>query len=98
MKILNLSLSFHGQSLPTARKMADVVPLPKKKPVNILEKDLRPISLTPCVSKVAEEFIVEDHVKPAVLEVIDKIQYGTIPHSSTTMALINYVTSSVFRV
>ena len=32
MKILNLS--FHEQSLPTAWKMADVVPLPKKKPVN----------------------------------------------------------------
>ena len=39
--------------------MADVVPLQKKKRVNALEKDLRPISLTPCVSKVAEEFIVE---------------------------------------
>ena len=32
MKILNLF--FHEQSLPTAWKMADVVPLPKKKPVN----------------------------------------------------------------
>ena len=84
MKILNLS--FHEQSLPTARKMADVAPLPKKKPVNILEKDLRPISLTPCVSKVAEEFIVEDYVKPAVLEVIDKSQYATIDHST----LINH--------
>ena len=87
MKILNLS--FYEQSIPTARKMADVVPLQKKKRVNILEKDLRPISLTPCVSKVAEEFIVDDYVKPAVLEMIDKTQYGAIPHSSTTMALIN---------
>ena len=39
MKILNFS--FHEQSLPTAWRMADVVPLPKKKPVNLLEKDLR---------------------------------------------------------
>ena len=87
MKMLNLS--FYEQSIPTAWKMADVVPLQKKKRVNISEKDLRPISLTPCVSKVAEEFIVDDYVKPAVLEMIDKTQYGAIPYSSTTMALIN---------
>ena len=52
--------------------MAVVVPLQKKKRVNVLEKDLRPISLTPCVSKVAEDIIVGDYVKPAVLEMIDK--------------------------
>ena len=73
MKILNMS--FYEQSIPTAWKMADVVPLQKKKRVNILEKDLRPISLTQCVLKVAEEFIVDDYVKPAVLEMIDKTQY-----------------------
>ena len=69
--------------------MADVPPLPKKKPVLDLKKDLRPISLTPCVSKVAEEFVVEDVVKPAVLDVIHGNQYGAIPKSSTTMALIS---------
>ena len=88
MKILNLS--FYEQSIPTAWKMADLVPLQQtKKRVNILEKDLRPILLTPCVSKVAEEFIVDDYVKPAVLEMIDKTQYGAIPYLSITMALIN---------
>ena len=87
MKILNAS--YHEQILPTTWKKADVSPLPKKTPVNTLEKDLRPISLTPCVSKVAEEFIVEDYVKPAILNVIDRSQYGAIPNSSTTMALIS---------
>ena len=48
--------------------MADVPPLPKKKPVLELKKDLRPVSLTPCVSKVDEEFVVVDFVKPAVLD------------------------------
>ena len=57
--------------------------------MDTLEKYLRPISLTPCVSKVAEEFIVEDYVKPAILNVIDRSQYGAIPISSTTMALIS---------
>ena len=58
--------------------MADVPPLPKKKPVLDLKKDLRPISLAPCVSKVAEEFVVEDFVKPAVLDVIRGNQYSGV--------------------
>jgi hypothetical protein len=69
--------------------MADVSPLPKKKLIKDLKKDLRPISLTSCVSKVAEGFVVEDYVKPAILKVIDPNQYGTIPNSPTTIALIN---------
>ena len=84
-----LNASYPEQRLPTILKMADVSPLPKKKPVLDLKKDLRPISLTPCVSKVAEEFVVEDVVKPAVLDVIRGNQYGAIPKSSTTMALIS---------
>ena len=70
--------------------MADVTPLPKKKPVLNLKKDLRPVSLTSCGLKFAEQFVVTDFVKPAVLEVIDESQYGAIPKSSTTtMALIS---------
>ena len=84
-----LNASYREQQLPAIWKMANVPPLPKKKPVLDLKKDLRPISLTPCVSKVAEEFVVEDVVKPAVLDVIHGNQYGMIPKSSTTMALIS---------
>ena len=84
-----LNASYHEQRLPTIWKMANVPPLPKKKPVLDLKKDFRGISLTPCVSKVAEEFMVEDVVKPAVLDVIHGNQYGVIPKSSTTMALIS---------
>ena len=84
-----LNASYHEQILPTTWKKADVSPLLKKKPVNTLEKNLRPISLTPYVSKVAEEFIVEDYVNPAILNVIDRSQYGAIPNSSTIMALIS---------
>ena len=69
-------------------KLADVTPLPKKKPVKELKKDLRPISLTPCISRVIEGFIVHDYVKPAVMSVIDDSEYGVIPNSSTTMVLI----------
>lgn len=48
----------------TNKKLADVTPIPKKKPINDLKKDLHPISLAPCVSKIAEDFVICDHVKP----------------------------------
>ena len=84
-----LNASYREQRLPAIWKMANVPPLPKEKPALDLKNDLRPISLTPCVSKVAEEFVVEDVVKPAVLDMIHGNQYGAIPKSSTTMALIS---------
>ena len=48
-----------------------------------------PISLTPILSKVAEEYVVQDYVKPAVMQKIDPNQFGTVPKSSTTRALIS---------
>ena len=59
--------------------------------IGTIANDLRPISLTPTLSKIAEDYIVHAHVKLAVLELIGKIQYGCIPHSSTSHALINMV-------
>ena len=61
------------------------------KQVESISDDLRPISLTPTLSKIAEDYIVHVHVKPAVLEQIGKDQYGCIPHSSTSHALINMI-------
>ena len=62
-------------------------------PVVDITKELRPISLTPCISKVAEEFVVGGFVKPAVMKILDDNQYGAIPNSSTTMALISMLHS-----
>ena len=50
---------------------------------------LRPISLTPILSKLAEDHIVEKYVKPAVLPKNDPRQFRTIPKSSTAHALVN---------
>ena len=83
--------SFKEQRLPQIWKMADVTPLPKTKPVKELKKDLRPISLTACLSKVAEECVVVDYVKPAAPRVLDPNQYGAVPNPSTTQALIHMV-------
>ena len=84
-----LNASFKEQRLPSIWKHADVTPLPKQRPVKDLKKDLRPISLTPCLSKIAEEFVVGLHVKPAVLQILDECQYGAVPKSSTTLALLD---------
>ena len=73
--------------------MADVTPLPKKKPVVDIQKELRRISLTPCISKVAEGFVMDGFVKPAVMNILDDNQYRAIPNSSNTMALISMLHS-----
>ena len=86
-----LNCSFRDGCLPQSWKNADVVPLPKQQPVKDINKHLRPISLTSVVSKVAEDFIVESIMRPAVLEKIDKNQFGTIPRSSTTHALVSTI-------
>ena len=75
--------SFEEQRRPSSWKM---VPVPKLKPV-IDIKNLRPISLTSVISKLAQDFVVALHFGPVVLEVIDPNQYGCIPASSTLHAL-----------
>jgi hypothetical protein len=46
MSIINSS--FLESRSPPSWKEAHIVPIPKQKPVNDVNKDLRPISLTPC--------------------------------------------------
>lgn len=84
-----LNSSYREGHLPSSWKEADIVPLVKQKPVKDVNKHLRPISLTSILSKVAEDFVVESFVKPAVVRKIDSNQFGTIPKSSTTHALIS---------
>ena len=88
-KITNAS--FKEQRLPRIWKIAVVSPLPKTKPVKNLKKDLRPISITACLSKFAEDFIVNDYVKPVVLKILDPHQYCAVPKSSTTQARIHMI-------
>jgi len=80
--------SYREGRLPPSWKEADVVPVPKQRPVQDINKHLRPISLTPILSKIAEEYVVA-----AVLSKIDPQQFGTVPKSSTTHALISMIHS-----
>ena len=41
----------------------------------------------------AEDCVVRDYIKPAVLKVLDPNQYGAVPHSSTSQALVHIVHS-----
>lgn len=84
-----LNSSYREGCLPPIWKSADVVPIPKQNPPKDINKDLRPISLTPIMSKIAEEFVVEVYMKPAILAKIKENQFGAIPKSSTTFALIS---------
>ena len=83
--------SFKKEQLPLIWKCANIAPLPKSSTVNDINTDLRPISLTPTISKIAEEYVVVNNVKPAVFKHIRPDQYGCIPQSSTTHALINLI-------
>ena len=91
-----INASYYEQRLPNMWKMANVTPLPKTKLVQDLNKNIRPISLTPCLSNVAEECIVTDYIKPAVIKVIDPNQYGVIPSSFTTMTLVSMLHNWTF--
>ena len=70
-----------------------MIPVPKLKPGREVNKHLRPISLTPILSKKSEEYVVDTYVKPALLERIDPEQFGAVPNSSTTHALISMLHS-----
>ncbi|KAI8519243.1 hypothetical protein Bbelb_025000 [Branchiostoma belcheri] len=75
-------------TVPRQWKEGNVVPLPKSSPPNIDE--LRPISLTPMLSKLCERFvtnwIVQD-ISPG----LDPRQFGARKRRSTTHALVNMV-------
>ena len=88
-----ISSSFAERRLPPSWKSADTVPIPKQKPIKDVNKHLRPILLTSILSKVAEEFVVADYLRPSILKKIGDNQFGAIPKSSTTHALISMVHS-----
>ncbi len=81
--------SYCEACLPQSWKSTDVVPIPKEEPECDVNCHLQPISLTLIVSKVTEVYVVDNFVKPAVLQNVDPNQYGTIPSSSTVQALIS---------
>ena len=86
-----LNCSYSEARLPLSWKEADIAPVPKQTPVNDVNKHLRPISLTPVLSKLTEDFVVDRYFKPAVLAKVDPRQFGTVPGSNTSEALVSII-------
>ena len=84
-----LNQSFRESKVPHIWKLADVPPVPEGASIEDFNKDLRPMSLTSTLSKVAEGYIIDRALKPLMLECMDPIQFGFIPDSSTTFALLS---------
>ena len=77
--------SLRESYVPPMWKSALVIPLPKVTPVSKVEKDLRPISLTPVLSKVLESFVV-GWIRSESQH--SDTQFGAVQNRSTTHALI----------
>ena len=84
-----INASFRESKVPRVWKLANVTPLPKTVTIEDFNKDLRPISLTPTLSKIAESCIIEQEIRPTLLKAMDPNQFGFVPNSCTTFALIS---------
>jgi len=80
--------SLHEGVVPTIWKQANIIVIPKTKPPKSVEQDLRPISLTPTVSKVFES-LVGRRLLTSVADKFDKKQFGAIKGRSTSHALVD---------
>ena len=73
--------------LPTVWKSANIIPLPKTKPLMSVKTNIRPISITPIAAKVFESIIMK-YVDYIVCDAMDSKQFGGISGTSTTDALV----------
>ena len=80
--------SLRDCKLPTEWKQANVTPIPKVHSPRSIQSDVRPISLTPTISKYLESFI-GSYILETIKDKLDPNQYGAIKGLSTTHALID---------
>ena len=76
--------------VPEDWRAADVCALPKVNPPQQLDSDLRPISLTPIISKVMEGFVCK-WIWDSIADKVNPDQYGCMKNTGTVHALINLV-------
>jgi len=76
--------------VPTVWKQANVVAIPKIKPPRSVEQDIRPISLTPTISKIFES-LVGRWMLDAIGNNFDQKQFGAIKGRSTNHALVDII-------
>ena len=86
LSVLSLTCHLEPVTFLDFGKKANVIPVPKVKPPTSIESDLRPISLTPTVSKIFES-IVGHRVLETTADKFDLKQFGAIKGRSTVHAL-----------
>ena len=74
--------------VPAAWRTAVITPVPKCTPVSGVS-DLRPISVTPILSRMVERLIVKDHIFSALTPAKLYDQFGFNPTGSTTATLVD---------
>ena len=74
--------------VPAAWRRAVITPVLKCTPVRGVS-DLRPISVTPILSRMVEPLIVKYHIFPAISPAKLYDQFGFKPTGSTTAALVD---------
>ena len=88
-KLFNISLQ--ESTVPLQWKNSVIKPIPKIKNPSA-EKDFRPISITPVLSRVMEKLVVRNYIYPAILDPPDPLtfddQFAFRPIGSTTAAMI----------
>ena len=70
-----LGLSDHNCVVCSVWKSADIIPLPKVANPDCIKKDIRPISLTPVLSKILERFVCDTLWKD-MEPTVDRHQFG----------------------
>ena len=73
--------------LPKLWKTATVIPLPKKRPPESIENDIRPIALTPILAKVFESIVLK-WVDNIIIPQIDDKQFSGMTGTGTIDALV----------
>ena len=67
-----------------------MIPIQKGKCLSDINTDLRPISLTPTMAKICEQFVA-DWLMKSIIDQIDKRQYGSLKRSWATHALLSFI-------
>ena len=78
------------------KRQADTIPAPEVNPPRSLQSDLRPISLTPTLSKLLELFIGK-WILHVIETTIDRRHLGALKGRSTTHALVSLLHSWVLN-
>ena len=81
--------SLREDVLPKLWTTATVIPLPKKRPPESIENDIRPIALTPILAKVVRSIVgLLKMVDNIIITQIDDKQFGGMAGTGTTDALV----------